>query len=260
MITTIGIIGSIASLIGLPLGYYWFKKSRYDKRVEIKDKIIRTIKSFYGQDQKLTFDQLESIIRDKLSRAGFNESLISTQEILDALTTNIIEEPLLYPKVKKEILFDLKRLETSQKINKLLTYNQKYLGSGKKGTDVGEVANEIRKVSFEDPYYAEKLMNEKFKIEFNKSSFAISPSTYSFLYISLIFIGGLLSIIVLFTVIDKIDNRHLGNLILVGVSILIGILSSLIYDMISRKFSRNETKKEFGEIEDIEYIEISNKE
>ncbi|MCB0495919.1 MAG: hypothetical protein KDC79_07270 [Cyclobacteriaceae bacterium] len=117
-------IGSIASLISIPLAIFLFLKSKEGQFDKIKKEIIKILSHQIGEERKVSSFEIESVINSKLREARMKTDSLTVEEIVEDLVSETISSPLIDKARKDEILKDLKaiimREDFSIKIEELL--------------------------------------------------------------------------------------------------------------------------------------------
>lgn len=104
MINLLSIIGTFASILSLPLAVYFYLKTKDDKYNKVKSEIVSIILNHMGAGNDVSTSNVNSIIHTKLIEANLKSNKISRHEIIDAVETEIISNPLLSKELKKELL------------------------------------------------------------------------------------------------------------------------------------------------------------
>lgn len=114
MIDFLSLIGTFASILSLPLAIYFYLKTKDDKYRKIKSEIVTIILNHIGGGNNISVFNVESIIQTKLKEANFKNNKISREEVIDAVSTEIISNPLLSNDLKKSLLTIAYNLSTGQ--------------------------------------------------------------------------------------------------------------------------------------------------
>ncbi len=104
------IIGSIASLISVPLAIYLYLKSREAKFDRLKKDIVRTLSYQIGDERTLTTFEIKTVINSKLRENRIKIDSISVSEVIEDLVTETISSPLINKDRKTDILLNLKKI------------------------------------------------------------------------------------------------------------------------------------------------------
>ncbi|EHA1078957.1 hypothetical protein [Vibrio alginolyticus] len=103
-------VGSIASIIGIPLAIYLYLKSREDKVDKVRLDIINTISYQIGESRELKLFEIERVIGSNLRSNKLDSGVIVAVNIIEDLISNTISSPLLNPSRKDEILKNLENI------------------------------------------------------------------------------------------------------------------------------------------------------
>jgi hypothetical protein len=103
-------IGSIASLVSLPLAIYLYLKSKEAKFDKLKKEIARVLSYQIGDERQLTTFEIKTVISSKLRENRINSDLISVSEIIEDLVSETISSPLISKDRKTEILENLRKI------------------------------------------------------------------------------------------------------------------------------------------------------
>ncbi len=103
-------IGSIASLVSLPLAIYLYLKSREAKFDKLKKEIARVLSYQIGDERQLTTFEIKTVISSKLRENRINSDLISVSEIIEDLVSETISSPLISKDRKTEILENMRKI------------------------------------------------------------------------------------------------------------------------------------------------------
>ncbi|GLU57245.1 hypothetical protein Dfri01_67060 [Dyadobacter frigoris] len=104
------IIGSIASLISIPLAIYLYLKSKEAKFDKLKKDISRVLSYQIGDERQLSTFEIKTVISSKLRENRINTDAISVSEVIEDLVSETISSPLISKERKTQILDNLKRL------------------------------------------------------------------------------------------------------------------------------------------------------
>lgn len=104
------IIGSIASLISIPLAIYLYLKSKEAKFDKLKKDISRVLSYQIGDERQLSAFEIKTVISSKLRENRINSAAISVTEVIEDLVSETIASPLIGKERKTQILENLKTL------------------------------------------------------------------------------------------------------------------------------------------------------
>ncbi len=103
-------IGSIASLISIPLAIYLFLKSKEAKFDKLKKDIVRILSYQIGDERVLSTFEIKTVISSKLRESRIRVDSISVSEIIEDLVSETISSPLIGKERKTQILLNLKKI------------------------------------------------------------------------------------------------------------------------------------------------------
>jgi len=104
------IIGSLASLLSIPLAIYLFLKSKEAKFDRLKKEIVRVLSYQIGDERKLTNFEIKTVINSKLRENRIKTDSISISEVTEDLVSEVISSPLINKDRKTEILLELRKI------------------------------------------------------------------------------------------------------------------------------------------------------
>jgi hypothetical protein len=103
-------IGSIASLVSIPLAIYLYLKSKEAKFDKLKKDIARILSYQIGDERQLTTFEIKTVISSKLRESRISIDSISVSEIIEDLVSETISSPLIGKDRKTKILDNLKKI------------------------------------------------------------------------------------------------------------------------------------------------------
>ena len=101
------IIGSVASIVSVPLAVFLYLRQREAKFRKLRSEISRTLSYKIGEDSKINLFELESVIEAKAREHGMNPSLIPPDGIIEDLVAETISNPMLESKRKEKVVENL---------------------------------------------------------------------------------------------------------------------------------------------------------
>lgn len=102
------IIGSIASIGGIPLAIYLYLRSREAKFNKLRNEIVRILSYQIGEGRNLSVFEIKAVIDSKVREARGKSGVIEPDEIIEDLVSETISSPLLNSDRKNEILSNLR--------------------------------------------------------------------------------------------------------------------------------------------------------
>jgi len=112
----ISIIGTIASVGGIPLAIYLFIRSKEYKQDKIKREIVRILSHQIGDGRELSNFEIEAVINSKLRENKLKPDLVEVNEVIEDLITEIISNPLIENEKKNFYLLNLNKIFSKSKL------------------------------------------------------------------------------------------------------------------------------------------------
>lgn len=106
----ISLIGTIASIGSIPLGFYFFIKGKEEKRDKVKRDIVKILLYQLNDSSLVSIFEIQSVINSKCRESKVNVDSITKTEIIDDLLSEIISNPLLQRENKRTFIANLKYL------------------------------------------------------------------------------------------------------------------------------------------------------
>lgn len=230
------VIGSIASIVGIPLAVYLFLRQREARHLKLCQEICKTLSYQLGEGRNLSHFEIASVIESKCREFKSKPGRITQNEVVEDLAAETISNPMLDSGRKEQILENLTALHSA-----IVAYSVflRYRISAKEL--IHFAANRVE-VSPEDRKLIEKAQESSERLEKKEVSFALS-STFGA-------IAAIITLLVAFFSSIADIGDFINKLIVTEVQIpkwafgvLIGILSSLIAAFITYLFKRESDQK-----------------
>jgi hypothetical protein len=106
----ISLIGTIASIGSIPLGFYFFIKGKEEKRDKVKRDIVKVLLYQLNDTNLVSVFEIQSVINSKCRESKVSVDSIAISEIIDDLLSEIISNPLLQKESKRTFITNLKFL------------------------------------------------------------------------------------------------------------------------------------------------------
>lgn len=106
----ISLIGTIASIGSIPLGFYFFFKGQEEKRDKVKRDIVKILLYQLNDSNLVSIFEIQSVINSKCRENKVNVDSVAMSEIIDDLLSEIISNPLLQKDNKTTFIANLKFL------------------------------------------------------------------------------------------------------------------------------------------------------
>jgi len=221
------IIGSIASIVSIPLAIYLFLKSRVQKYIDIRRDIVNRLSFQIGEGRKLTLFEIQSVIESRVRENRIKPNVIRPDEIIEDLVTITINSPLLESSRKGEIVSSLSELHSLGRLHYLVASDTTifkqflaYIKESKEESDVEIVEKALERESEQG----------------KKSKTSNVPEVFGF-------IAGITSLIAtMMTLIDfsgalkilpKLLNNEMVTSLVLGIAV--SILATALTALIKRK-------------------------
>lgn len=104
------IIGSIASITGIPLAVFLYLRQREAKYRRLRVDICKSLSYKIGENSEITLFELESIIETKAREYGINPSRVSPDGVVKDLVTETISNPMLNSERKGKVVQNLQNI------------------------------------------------------------------------------------------------------------------------------------------------------
>lgn len=116
----ISIIGTIASVGGIPLAIYLFIRSKEANQDKVKREIVRILSHQIGDGRELSAFEIQAVINSKLRENKLNPDLIDVNEVIEDLITEIISNPLIENDKKNFYLKNFNKIFTKSKLYQVI--------------------------------------------------------------------------------------------------------------------------------------------
>ena len=148
------IIGSVASIAGIPLAIYLFLRSQEQKYVDVRKDIVNRLSFQIGEGRQLSIFEVQAMISSKVRQNRIRYGLISTDQVVEDLVTEIINSPLLESNRKEEVITQLRELHSLGKLYRLVSADssifEKFSLFLKQTTDQPEESEQLEVTLAED--------------------------------------------------------------------------------------------------------------
>lgn len=242
------IIGSIASIGGIPLAIYLYLRSREAKFNKLRADIVKILSYQIGEGRNLSVFEIKAVIDSKVREANGKPGIIEPDEIIEDLVSETISSPLLNSVRKNDIL---KNLRENHRNSTLFTFIdeknvqwQKIVQCLKEHDVVHEDASKLVEICVEQSGLDKS--REKIKhAEKTSDIFGLVAAITTSVAASISFLGGD-EFVKFFSSFIK-DNQELLNFFVGIFASLIAILITLVFERIKRnKEQKYSAKKKFS--------------
>jgi uncharacterized membrane protein YidH (DUF202 family) len=235
------ILGTIASLGGIPLSIYLYLKSKEAKFDKVKKEIVRTLSYQIGEEREITAFEIQTVINSKLRENRFKTNSVNIDEIVEDLVSETISSPMIDRNRKKTILDNLKNIYVKGEILEKLD-SLKFTGEEK-------LTWENLEPKIKDLISSRKGLDEKIRTleENREKSYERISTWFATIAAVLTIVAGVLSFAGRETfqkLIEQLNqNEEAGQLILALVTGLItSIVAGLLTTLLKRKHSSDKAK------------------
>ena len=116
MTDLLSIIGSVASIVSVPLAIYLYLKSVAEKFLAVRKDIVTRLAFQLGEGRTLTLFEVQAVIDARLRESRLKMGSIRSNEVIEDLVTETIASPLLEATKKEEIVRALSDLHSLGKL------------------------------------------------------------------------------------------------------------------------------------------------
>lgn len=110
------LIGSLASIIGVPLAVYLYLKGQVQKYADVRREIVKRLSHQIGEGRSIGLFELnaiiDSLVREKRLRAG----TISSNSVIEDLIAETVSSPLLESAKKESLIKELSEVHSLGRI------------------------------------------------------------------------------------------------------------------------------------------------
>jgi hypothetical protein len=115
------IIGSIASILGIPLAVYLFLRQRESKFRKLRAEILDVLSRQIGEGRMISVFELQSVIETRTREYKTRRTLIRDDSVIEDLVTETVRNPMLATDQKQGIIDNLQQLHTAAMIYERLS-------------------------------------------------------------------------------------------------------------------------------------------
>lgn len=142
-------IGSVASILGVPLAVYLFLKGQVQKYADVRREIVKRLSHQIGEGRKVGLFELNAVIDSLVRENRLRRGSISSSSIIEDLVAETISSPLLDSAKKEQLIAELTEVHSLGKMYQTIASDDEafqsfieYLGA-KSGSN--DEADELRK-------------------------------------------------------------------------------------------------------------------
>lgn len=106
------LLGSLASVFSIPLGIYFFLRSREMQFRRLREEIARNLSYQIGDGRKLSSFEIQAVIDSQSRQNRVPKNRISSNDVIEDLVTDTIRNPMIPSVRKQEIINNLRDVYT----------------------------------------------------------------------------------------------------------------------------------------------------
>ena len=107
------IFGSLASIIGIPLSFYFFLRNKEAIRTKAREEIVRILSYQIGDNIDITEFEIKMVIESQIRKKHLRPFSIKINEIVEDLVVEVINNPLLDKDKKLSLIDQLKAIHSN---------------------------------------------------------------------------------------------------------------------------------------------------
>lgn len=141
------IIGSVASILGVPLAIYLYLKSQVQKYAQVRREIVKRLSHQIGEGRTVGLFELRAVIDSLVRENRLRRGSITTNSIIEDLIAETVSSPLLESSRKETLINDLSEVHSIGKVfqaihddkdtfEKFVEYLKVESGTTDKGEDI----------------------------------------------------------------------------------------------------------------------------
>lgn len=235
------LLGTIASLGGIPLSIYLYLKSKEAKFDKIKKEIVRTLSYQIGEEREITAFEIQTVINSKLRENRFKTNSVNIDEIVEDLVSETMSSPMIDRNRKKVILENLKNIYVKGEILEKLD-SIKFTGKEK-------ITWENLEPKIKDLVASRKGLDEKIRnLEENREkSYERISTWFATIATGLTIVAGIVSFVskdIFQKLFEQLNqNEETGKIIIaMTMGLITSLLAGLLTTILKRKQSSEKTR------------------
>lgn len=219
------LIGSVASIVGVPLAIYLFLKGQVQKYANVRRDIVKRLSYQIGEGRKISSFELNAVIDSIVRENRLKKGSIPPSSVIEDLIAETVSSPLLESTRKNELVMELHEVHSLGKVYSALETDEELFQ---------------KFLSFLDAQPGEKEKAEALKSEIEKRKVVSAesskvPEVFAVVasFIALLATGfSITGFVEKVELIPKLFNSELVT------SMLMGVASSVIAALIAYIFSK----------------------
>jgi hypothetical protein len=148
------LIGSLASIAGVPLAVYLYLKGQVQKYTEVRREIVKRLSHQVGEGRSIGLFELNAIIDSLVREKRLRSGSISSNSVIEDLIAETVSSPLLDSAKKESLISELSEVHSLGRIFNTIKQDEsvfsqfiEHLSEGNKPTDIAEeIQKDIKSV------------------------------------------------------------------------------------------------------------------
>lgn len=239
------LLGTVASLGGIPLSIYLYLKSKEAKFDKIKKEIVRTLSYQIGEEREITAFEIQTVINSKLRENRFKTNSVNMDEIVEDLVSETMSSPMIDRNRKKVILENLKNIYVKGEILEKLD-SIKFTGEEK-------ITWENLEPKIKDLVASRKGLDEKIRsLEENREkSYERISTWFAMIAAVLTTVAGIVNFVskdIFQKLFEQLNqNEETGKII---IAIAMGLITTLISGLLTTILKRTQSREKYKNKDD----------
>ncbi|MCG9232467.1 hypothetical protein L3X65_25475 [Vibrio diabolicus] len=117
------IVGSLASIVGIPLAVYLYFKGQAEKYFDVRRDIVKRLSYQVGEGREISQFELNAVIDSMVREKRLKQSSISANSVVEDLISETISSPLLDKARKHTLVMELQRLHSECEVYESIKKN-----------------------------------------------------------------------------------------------------------------------------------------
>ena len=110
------LIGSLASIVGVPLAVYLYLKGQVQKYAEVRREIVKRLSHQIGEGRSIGLFELNAIIDSLVREKRLRSGSISSNSVIEDLIAETVSSPLLDSAKKESLISELSEVHSLGRI------------------------------------------------------------------------------------------------------------------------------------------------
>ena len=117
------IVGSVASILGVPLGCYFYIKGRVQRYAIVRREIVKRLSHQIGEGRAVGLFELNAVIDSLVRDCKLREGSISSDSVIQDLVAETVSSPLLDSKRKEQLIGELSSIHSHHSVYQAIVTN-----------------------------------------------------------------------------------------------------------------------------------------